>query len=262
MNLGLAGRAALVTGASSGLGLAVARGLAAEGASVVMCARSRERLEAASAEVREVTGSPTLAVPADVKDPEAAQALVEATLDAFGRLDVLVTNAGGPPAGRRGDLQPDQYADAMDLAFHSVVRLVYAAVSPMITAGWGRVIAITSVSAKQPIPGLTLSNVTRPAVVGFIKSISSELASKGVLCNAVAPGYTATPPVEAWLAESAPDVASGESVRSTLLRQIPVGRLARPGELADAVVFLASERASYLSGTTLPVDGGYVRSLL
>jgi 3-oxoacyl-[acyl-carrier protein] reductase len=255
MDLGLKERVAIVTGASQGLGLAVARGLAAEGVTLIMNARSDPGLDAAAAGIRADFGVAVRTVPGDVRDDALPGRLVEEATEAYGRLDVLVTNSGGPPKGRHDEIDAGDISAGLELTIGAAMRLILAALPPMKEAGWGRIVAITSMSARQPIPGLTLSNVTRPGLIGFIKTLSAEVAQDGVLCNAIAPGWTATPPVKRWL-----EGASGE-VEAGLLSEIPLGRLADPAEIADAVVYLASERASYLTGQVVTVDGGYVRGL-
>lgn len=263
MDLGLSGRAAIVAGASRGLGRAVARSLAGEGCRVVVNARSEDRLREAAADIEEATGARVVPVAGDIRDEDTARRLVETATGELGRLDVLVTNAGGPPSGGFADMEPADYEEALELNLLSAVRLVHAAVPVMKEAGWGRIVAITSVSVKQPIPGLLLSNVARPGVVGFIKSIAAELAPHGILCNCVAPGYMATERVEELLRDRAE--ASGRSVEEIREEQaaaVPIGRIGDPAELGDVVAFLASERASYLTGLTLQVDGGYVKGLL
>ncbi|RMH18493.1 MAG: SDR family oxidoreductase [Gemmatimonadetes bacterium] len=261
MDLGLASRTAVVTGASQGLGLGIATALAREGATLVLNARDEDRLLQAASALAEQSGARVLTVAGDVRTAATHERLVRTAVDETGRLDVLVTNGGGPRGGDMDALSRADYEAAVALVLQPVVDLVYAALPPMIEAGWGRIVAVTSVSAKQPIPGLTLSNVTRPAVIGFLKSISRELAPRGVTCNAVAPGYTATPRVEAWLRDGVAG-RSGEDVRADLMRDIPAGRIAEPIEIGDAVAFLASERAAYITGQTLAVDGGYVKGLL
>lgn len=261
MDLGLKGRVSIVTGGSQGLGLACARALANEGSHVVLNARNAERLERAATEIAAESGSTVLSLPGDVRDPDLGTSLVDLAEKHFGRVDVLVTNAGGPQGGLPDALDPDDYTEAMELTLTPVVRLVQAVLPAMRKRGWGRIVAITSVSAKQPIQGLTLSNVTRPAVVGYLKSLSREVAAEGILCNAVAPGYTATPRVSAWLEQGVAG-KTGPEVQAELMREIPIGRIARPEELGDVVAFLASERASYITGHLLQVDGGFVKGLL
>lgn len=263
MDLGLSGRAAIVAGASRGLGRAVARSLAGEGCRVVVNARGEDRLRETAAEIEEATGTPVVPVAGDVREEGTARRLVETATNELGRLDVVVTNSGGPPSGGFADMEPADYEEALELNLLSAVRLVHAAVPVMKEAGWGRIVAITSVSVKQPIPGLLLSNVARPGVVGFIKSIATELAPHGILCNCVAPGYMATERVEELLRDRAE--ASGRSVEEIREEQaaaVPIGRIGDPAELGDVVAFLASERAGYLTGLTLQVDGGYVKGLL
>lgn len=200
---------------------------------------------------------------ADLTEPGAAEALIARTVESFGRLDILITNAGGPPPGGVDDFVAQAYEDALQLNLMSAVRLTLAAIPEMRKLGWGRVVAITSISVKQPVPGLLLSNMARPGVVGFIKSISQELAPEGILCNVAAPGYIATERVESLIQSqaerrgvSAPEVEEG------ITRNIPMGRIGQPHEFARAVAFLASDAASYVSGHTFQVDGGYVQGLL
>jgi 3-oxoacyl-[acyl-carrier protein] reductase len=263
MDLGLEKRVALVTGASRGLGRAVAERLAREGARVALNARTSDTLEATAAKIARDTGAETLALAGDVRGEDAPRSLIQACLDRWGRFDILVANAGGPPAGEIDDLEAKSYLEALELNLLSTIHLTRAALPAMRRNGWGRVIAITSVSVKQPVPGLLLSNVARPGVIGFIKSIARDLAPEGILCNAVAPGYIATDRVEELVAGAADARGvSLDEVRSGLTADIPMGRLGQPGEFADAVAFLASERASYITGHTLQVDGGYVRGLL
>lgn len=261
MDLGLKERVSIVTGGSQGLGLACARALASEGSRIVLNARDPERLERAATALATETGSDVICLAGDVRDPELGLSLVTLAEEAFGRVDVLITNAGGPRGGLPDVLEPNDYAEAMELTLTPVIRLVQAVLPGMRKRGWGRIVAITSVSAKQPIQGLTLSNVTRPAVIGYLKSLSREVAAEGILCNAVAPGYTATPRVSEWLEHGVAD-KTGAEVQAELMREIPIGRIALPEELGDVVAFLASERASYVTGHLLQVDGGYVKGLL
>lgn len=263
MDLGLSRRVALVTGASRGLGRAVAEALAREGALVGLNARAPEEVRVAAEAVSDATGAETLALPGDVRDPEVARSLVRSCAERWGRLDILVANAGGPPPGGLDSLPEESYLDALHLSLLSTVHLVRAAVPEMRKGRWGRVVAITSVSVKQPVPNLLLSNLARPGVIGFIKTIAGELATDGITCNAVAPGYIATDRVGQLVDDAARkrDVPT-DQIRRELTADIPMGRLGNPRELADAVAFLSSERASYITGHTLQVDGGYVRGLL
>ncbi len=263
MDLGLKGRVALVAGASKGLGRAVAAVLAQEGASVAINARSPEALTATAKILSEESGQTVIPLPGDLSDPTAAQGLVDRTVAELGGLDILITNAGGPPPGGFDDFKAEAYEKALQLNLMSAVRLTLAAVPEMRKKGWGRVVAITSISVKQPVPGLLLSNMARPGVVGFIKSISQELAPQGILCNVAAPGYIATERVETLLADKAEKSgATIDEVRSGITGNIPMGRIGEPTEFANAVVFLASEAASYVSGHTFQIDGGYIQGLL
>lgn len=263
MHAGLTGKAALVCAASRGLGKAAARGLAAEGASVAICARSQGPLEAAAEEIRAETGAVVLALVADVSRQADVVRVVEETVRRLGRLDILVTNSGGPKAGLFGAISDADWRDAVDLVLLSAVRLCSEAVPHMRRVGGGRIVHITSVSAKQPIPGLMLSNALRPAVTGFAKTLAAELARDNILVNCVAPGYTRTERVVALAqAAAAREGAALDAIQARNIQEIPLGRMAEPEDIADAIVFLASERSRSITGTTLAVDGGYLRGLL
>jgi 3-oxoacyl-[acyl-carrier protein] reductase len=262
METGLAGKVALVCAASRGLGKAAARGLAAEGARVAMCARHMPTLQAAAAEIQAETGAEVLAIAADLSRRSDIVRLVDQTVQHFGGLDILVTNSGGPKAGLFSATTESDWRDAIDLVLLSTVLLCMEAV-PHMRRGGGRIINITSISAKQPIAGLMLSNALRPAVTGFSKTLANELARDGILVNCVAPGYTRTDRViELAEATAAREGVPVEAVEKRTVQNIPLGRMAEPSEFADLVVFLASDRGRYITGTTIPVDGGYLRGLL
>jgi len=246
MDLGLKGRAVLVTGASSGLGLASAEALAAEGARVAMLGRRRELLE------REAARVGGIAVPGDVTAPHDLERAVETTLAAFGGIDVLVWNGGGPPPGTGTEVTPDTLQLALELLLAPAVRLVHLCLPHLERSAGGRIIAITSIAAKEPVDHLALSNAFRPAVSGWLKTLSRELGPSGITVNCVAPGRIATARLEQLYPQGPSEVD---------LADIPLRRWGAPSELGDVVCFLASERARYITGQTIVVDGGLQRSL-
>jgi 3-oxoacyl-[acyl-carrier protein] reductase len=263
MELSLRNKNALVCGGSRGLGKAAALALAGEGARVAIVARGAEALEAAATEIRAAAGVSVLPITADLARPEDIDRVVRDASWTFGGLDILVTNAGGPRSALFDALTDEDWRRAIDLTLMSVVRLCARAVPEMRRRGGGRIINITSVSAKQPVDGLMLSNALRPAVVGFAKTLANELARERILVNCVSPGYTRTDRV----VELVGATASREGVESSLVEQrltasIPMGRMGEPRELADLIAFLASDRASYITGATIQVDGGYVRGIM
>ncbi len=262
MDLGLKDRVAIVAASSRGLGKACATELAREGAKIVVCARDAESLAAAAGEIREETGGEVLAIQIDLTEPAQIRHLVDETLRRFGRIDVLVTNNGGPPAGYFEDFEDEAWLTTHQLTLMSAVRLIRAVLPAMRTQQWGRIINITSVSVKQPIDNLLLSNVYRPGVVGLAKTLSAQVAAEGITVNNVAPGYTRTDRVlELAEARAADEGKTVEEVVVETVANYPMQRMGEPEELAALVAFLASERASYITGTTIQVDGGYVKGM-
>jgi len=262
MDLGLAGRVALVAGSSSGLGRATALRLAQEGAHVAVNGRDAARCEAAAAAIRAAAPSVTvLACPADVAEPAEAAALVERVLGHFGRLDVLVCNAGGPPPTTFATAPDGAFQRALDLNLLSTVNLARAAVPGMRQRRWGRVVCITSIAALQPLPNLIVSSMARAGVHGFAKALADEVARDGVTVTVVAPGYMRTGRVTALLEErSSREGRPTDVILNEMVANVPLGRIGEPEELAAAIAFLASERAAYITGTVLAVDGGYLRA--
>jgi 3-oxoacyl-[acyl-carrier protein] reductase len=247
VELGLRGRTAIVCGASSGIGLAIAEALAEEGANVAMFARRRDLLE------REAERIGALAVRGDLTNPRDLKKLVSKTLEAFGGIDVLVNNGGGPPRGPALDMTEESLEDAVELLLLSAFRLTMLCLPHLRSSSRGRVINITSSSVRQPIEKLALSNTLRPGVIGWAKTLSQEVGADGITVNSIAPGRIET----ARLAEVYDDGPRPED-----LQEIPVRRFGQPREIADIVCFLASERAGYITGAVLPVDGGLTRGLL
>lgn len=263
MNLGLDGKCAIVCAASRGLGRATALSLAREGARVAICARSAGALEQAAAAIRESTGALVVPIVADVSKAADVDRLVDEAARHFGAVDILITNTGGPKSAPFTALSDDDWREAIDSLLMSVVRLSRAVIPHMRARGGGRIINVTSISAKQPVEGLVLSNALRAGITGLARTIANELAAENILVNCVAPGYTATDRViELAAAAAAREGISAEAVQQRTLARIPMQRLATTEEFADVVTFLASGRASYVTGTTLQVDGGYVRALL
>ena len=263
MDLGLKGKCAIVCAASKGLGRASALALAREGASIVMCARRADALVQAAREIGAETGATVLAVPADVGVQADADRLIRTAADSLGGIDVLVTNTGGPPSGPFEGIRDADWYAAIESLLMSVVRLSRGVIPHMRARGGGRIIHITSISVKQPVQGLVLSNALRAAVTGLSKTLSNELASDRILVNCVAPGYTATDRVvELTAAAAQREGIAPEIVQKRTEENIPMRRMGTPDEFGAAVAFLASDRASYLTGVTLQVDGGYVAGLL
>ncbi len=263
MDLGLHGKIALVTAASKGLGKAVAQRLAQEGAHVAICARGEEHLSRTAAEIKTGTGRQVLAFPADVSDPAAVNALVEATIERFGRIDVLVTNAGGPPPGQFLDLAPEDWEAAARLTLMSAVRLCYAVVPVMKEQGEGSILAMTSITVKQPLPNLILSNSLRLGVIGLVKTLADELAPFGIRVNAICPGWTRTARVDQLLRDRAErNGTTPEEEAAKIAAAIPLGRMGTPEEFAAAAAFLVSPAASYITGVSLLVDGGMYRGVM
>ncbi len=258
----LEGRVALVTGASAGLGLASARALAARGARVALNSRGGARLEEAR-RLLAADGADVVAVAADLSEADAAAHLVGEVEGELGAVEVLVANSGGPPVKRAVDLDDADWAAAIDGTFLFVPRLCRAVLPSMLERGWGRVIAINSVSARQPIPGLALSNALRPAVLGYLKTLSREIAAHGVTVNAVLPGHTLTERQQELARAVAKETGqTPDEILAERAAGIPAQRIGSPAELAAAVCFLASPAASYVTGQFLAVDGGLLQGLL
>jgi 3-oxoacyl-[acyl-carrier protein] reductase len=246
MDLGLKGRTAIVMGASSGLGLASAEAMAAEGANVTLVGRRRDLLE------REAERIGGLAVRGDVTAPRDLERAVETTLDAFGGVDILVWNSGGPPPGGALEVTPESLEQALELMLQPAVRLVHLCLPHLERSAGGRIIAITSLAAKEPTRHLTLSNAFRPALTGWLKTLAGEVGPRGITVNCVAPGRIATARLE--------QLYPGGPTESDLA-EIPLRRWGEPRELGDVVCFLAGDRARYVTGQTIVVDGGLQRAL-
>ena len=262
MDLGLKNLVALVTASSKGLGRATALQLAREGARVVLCARGQEALNATRDEIAAL-GVDVLAVPVDVSAPDAAQKLVDATLKRFGQLDILVANAGGPPPGGFLAFNEQDWEDAIQLTLMSFVRLCYAALPALQQSTKGSILACTSITVKQPLPNLVLSNSLRLAVTGLVKTLADELGPSGVRVNAICPGSTRTDRIEQLLADRA--ARNGTSVddeAAEMAAEIPLGRIGEPEEFGRVAAFLVSPAASFVNGVSLLVDGGAYRGAL
>ena len=257
VDLGLKDKVVAVAAASKGLGQAVALRVAREGAKVAICSRNPKALQATADDLAAQTGAPVLALEADLTRAQDAKRFIDATADHYGGLDALVCNAGGPPPGSFEDVDDAAWQAAFELTLMSVVRLTRVALSHFKQRGAGRIVNITSVSVKQPIDNLILSNSLRMAVLGLSKSLANEYGGDGVTVNCVCPGYTETKRLDELFQHRAAQMnVSLEDVKSYIAGTVPLGRLGQPQELADLVALLCSDRARYITGAAIQVDGG------
>jgi 3-oxoacyl-[acyl-carrier protein] reductase len=260
MDLHLKGKTAFIAGASRGLGFAIARGLLAEGCRVAINSRNPASLEAATDKLRTLTGGEVVPVPGDVADPKTPVQLISDTINSLGSLDLLVTNAGGPPAGQFESIDEASWQKAINLSLMSHVRLIQAALPTLKQSKFASVLTITSYSVKQPIPNLVLSNSIRAATIGLTKTLALEVGHTGIRFNSILPGWTETERVTDLMSARAKQ--NGTSVEVEIARQVkesPFRRMATPEEFANVAVFLLSPAASYLTGVMLSVDGGMVK---
>jgi 3-oxoacyl-[acyl-carrier protein] reductase len=263
MDLGIKGKVAVVCGGSSGIGKATAMSLAREGAKVALCARNPKTLEAAAADIRQAFKAEVFYQSTDVTDANGVEAFLEETHHKLGCPDILVNNAGGPPPGNFQSTPPNAYETAHRLTLASAVSFSRQVLPHMQKRRWGRIVTITSMSVKQPIETLILSNTYRTGLTAFMKTLAGEVAGTGVTVNCVCPGYTDTERLnELSDNQAARRGISREQVRQEWEKSIPAGRLARPEEIADMIAFLASDRAGYITGASILVDGGYIRALV
>jgi 3-oxoacyl-[acyl-carrier protein] reductase len=264
MNLGLRGKVGIVCGASAGLGRAAAAALAREGASIVVCSRDKKRIAEAAAGIRRTAAKGAEVVPmvADMSSAVHIGRLVKATVKRFGRVDILVSNAGGPPVAAFTDLSDEAWERGTQLTLMSTVRCIRAVIPYMKKQGWGRIVTITSIAARQPINDLVISSSIRPGLLGLTKVLGNQYSADGICINAVAPGFILTDrQKEIGAARAKAKGITFEEYLTESAREIPLGRLGRPEELADVIAFLCSERSSYVTGTTITVDGGLARGI-
>jgi 3-oxoacyl-[acyl-carrier protein] reductase len=262
MDLGLKNLVALVTASSKGLGRATAMQLAREGAKVVLCARGQEALMTTRDEIAAL-GADVLALPADVSAPDAAQTLVDAAVERFGQLDILIGNAGGPPPGAFLSFDEQAWDDAIQLTLMSFVRLCYAAIPALRRSRQGSILACSSITVKQPLPNLVLSNSLRLAVTGLVKTLADELGPSGIRVNAICPGSTRTARIEQLLVDRAEHNATTvEEEAAKMAAEIPLRRVGQPDEFGRVAAFLVSPAASFINGVSLLVDGGAYRGVL
>jgi 3-oxoacyl-[acyl-carrier protein] reductase len=267
MNLKLIDKVALVLASSKGLGFACASGLYEEGANVIICSRSEENLKLAKSKIEKLnsknSNNKVFTIVADLNYENQIQSLVKKTLEEFGKIDILVHNAGGPPSGPIDKITKDDWKNSIDLNLLSFIRITDLIIPFMKKQRFGRIIAITSISVKQPLNNLVLSNTTRLGIVGFAKTLANEYGNHNILVNVVCPGPTLTHRMKELINKTVQDTGkSYEEVEKTWIEPIPLGRLGKPEELANLVVFLASEKASYITGTVIQVDGGFIKSAM
>ncbi|SHF65938.1 3-oxoacyl-[acyl-carrier protein] reductase [Desulfacinum infernum DSM 9756] len=263
MDLGLKGKVAFVAGASQGLGKAVAMELCREGARVAICGLDDPELPKAVEEIRKATGAEVIGVPADVTDSDQAKGFVRKGLEHFGTVDILVNNAGGPPSRTFLEVDDDMWYFGIRLNLMSTILMTREAVPVMMEKKWGRIINMTSISVKQPIDGLILSNTVRSGVVGLAKTLSNELAPYNITVNNVCPGYTMTERVRSLaVATAEKEGTTPEQIIARWQSTIPMGRLGTPEEFAALVTFLASERAGYITGASIQIDGGWYKGVM
>jgi 3-oxoacyl-[acyl-carrier protein] reductase len=254
MDLGLKDRVAFVAASSKGLGKSVAMELAREGAIVIINGRNKTDLNNTKLEIEKATGKKVLALAGDLSAENEREEIVQTALNTYNKIDILITNAGGPPTGKIESLKKDDWDKAYMSLLAAVVALVNGFLPAMKQQRWGRIISITSITVKQPINNLMLSNSVRAAVTGLMKTLANELAEYNITVNNVLPGYTET--------ERLKDLIDNNPSFASVKAEIPLGRFGRPEEFAAAVTFLASERASFITGVSLPVDGGWIKGLL
>jgi 3-oxoacyl-[acyl-carrier protein] reductase len=263
MDLGLKDACVLVTAASQGLGAATARRFSMEGAKVVINSRNPEKLQKMAASISAETGNPVFAIAGDVTDPQSVQKLIADSVAALGGLDVLVTNAGGPPGGTFDKFEMNDWEKATQLTFLSAVRLIHEAMPHLQKSSRAAILAITSISVKEPVDNLTLSNAIRPAVVGLTKTLALEYGSQDIRVNSILPGITDTPRIDDLVQYRAgANNTTPEEERAKFASNIPLGRTGKPEEFANAAVFLCSPAAGFITGVALPVDGGTIRATL
>ncbi|MCU1285473.1 MAG: 3-oxoacyl-[acyl-carrier protein] reductase [Acidobacteriales bacterium] len=262
METGLKGRVVIVAGASQGMGFATAKAFAAEGAIVAMCARTETKLQEAAAQIRESSSAEVYAEAFDVSYQAAVEKFVKDIAAKYGRVDVCVANAAGPPAKTFLQASLEDWHKTFDMNFMSVVYLAREVIPHMQKNKWGRLITITSTSVRQPIPDLILSSAIRPAVVGLVKSLAIEFGKDGITANNIGPGYTATERLNELASSRSKAAGVSEiDIRDRWAAEIPMRRLGEPSEIADAIVWLASERASYVTAQTIMVDGGIYKGM-
>jgi 3-oxoacyl-[acyl-carrier protein] reductase len=254
MDLGLKNKVAFIAASSKGLGKSVALELTREGAMTIINGRNKEELEKTKQEIEEQTNSKVLAIAGDLSIDTERNRIITSALQAYNKIDILVTNTGGPPTGKIEELKKEDWDHAYNSLLASVVALVSGFLPGMKQQRWGRIIAITSITVKQPVNNLLLSNSVRASVTGLIKTLANELGMYNITANSILPGYTET--------ERLKDLMSNSPSFASVKNEIPLGRFGTPAEFAAAVAFLASERASYITGISLPVDGGWIRSIV